>query len=182
MRSWIVGQASISHLPTNITANIDLEAFAAAAILHDLGWSHNASLISFDKRYEVDGVNAARNFLYEQGQGEWNENRVQLVWDAIALYATIDIALHSQSLIAVLAANIGTELFSPNVTIATLEPTKVAATMEEWEAINREFPRKGISNYVKDTLVGLCRTKPNSTYGTFVADWGEKYLKEEGYT
>jgi hypothetical protein len=30
--------------------------------------------------------------------------------------------------------------------------------------------------------VDLCRRKPRSTIGTYQADFGEKYLKEEGFT
>jgi len=34
MRSWLVEQATLSHLSSH---NIDLEAYAVAATLHDLG-------------------------------------------------------------------------------------------------------------------------------------------------
>src|SRR4051794_33725117 len=66
MRSWLVGQASLAHLPSS-SYTIDEEAFAVAAILHDLGWSANAHLVSADKRFEVDGANAARTFLETEG-------------------------------------------------------------------------------------------------------------------
>jgi hypothetical protein len=182
MRSWLVGQASISHLPANITHAIDLEAFAVAAILHDLGWSHNTAIISPDKRFEVDGANAARKFLAQQGETAWNEKRIQLVWDAIALHATTDIALHAHAMVALLSAGIATELFSPNVTVPLFGPEKVATTLEEWEEINKAFPREGLKGFLRDTLVGLCRDKPDGTYGNFVADYGETYHKDEGYS
>jgi hypothetical protein len=180
MRSWLVGQASISHVPRG--SDIDLEAFAVAAILHDLGWSKNPALISSDKRFEVDGADAARDFLKTHGQGIWDDARVQLVWDAIALHTTTDIALHAAPFVALLSAGIGTELFSPDVTVQAFGPEVVGATMQEWEAINKEFPRAGLKGFLTETLTGLCRTKPEGTYGTFVADYGERYLVEEGYS
>ena len=159
MRSWLVGAATLSHLPAAQT--IDHEAFAVAAILHDLGWSHNASLVSPDKRFEVDGANAARKFLLQQNAtGEWNEERIQLVWDAIALHTTPDIALHSRPLVGFLSAGVMTELFSPNVTLKTLRPKHVAATIEEWDAISSAFPRKELKVHLRETMVRLCRTKP----------------------
>jgi hypothetical protein len=33
-----------------------------------------------------------------------------------------------------------------------------------------------------ETLVGLCRSKPEGTYGTWVGDFGEEFLKEEGWS
>jgi hypothetical protein len=176
MRSWLVGQASIARLPANITEHVDLEVFAVAAILHDLGWSNNSALISTDKRFEVDGAISAREFLRIYGEGDWNERRTQLVWDAIALHASPDFALYKEKEVWMTSAGITSELVSPEVTIKTLGPERVAVTMEEWDNINKEFPRSGLKDYLKSTLVRFCATKAESTYGTFMADYGEAYL------
>jgi hypothetical protein len=69
----------------------DREAHAVAAIMHDLGFpiGHppHSELISKDKRFEVDGANAARAFLRKEAKPEeWDKHRLQLVWDAIALH------------------------------------------------------------------------------------------------
>ena len=67
----------------------DREAHAVAALLHDLGFpiGHppHSDIISKDKRFEVDGANAARKFLKREAP-EWDKHRLQLVWDAIALH------------------------------------------------------------------------------------------------
>jgi hypothetical protein len=179
MRSWLVGTASISHLAGPLTQSLDHEAFAVAAILHDLGWSHNAALITPDKRFEVDGANAARAFLHARG---WEQDRCQRVWDAIALHTIPSIACHAAPLTALVSAGTMTELFGPGTTLGLLGPGLVGATEQEWEAISREFPREGLKGHLHDTLVGLCRSKPEGTYGTWVGDFGEEFLKEEGWS
>ena len=67
----------------------DCEAHAVAAIMHDLGFpiGHppHSEIISEDKRFEVDGANAARVFLKKEAP-DWDKHRLQLVWDAIALH------------------------------------------------------------------------------------------------
>jgi hypothetical protein len=69
----------------------DREVHAVAAILHDLGFpiGHppDSPLLTKDKRFEVDGANAAREFLKKEADSSaWDKHRVQLVWDAIALH------------------------------------------------------------------------------------------------
>lgn len=69
----------------------DREVHAIAAILHDLGFpiGHppDTPILSKDKRFEVDGANAAREFLKrEADSSEWDKHRLQLVWDSIALH------------------------------------------------------------------------------------------------
>jgi hypothetical protein len=128
MRSWLIGTASISHLPPNITHGIDLEAFAMAAILHDLGLNlNNSDIASPDKRFEVDGANAAVNFLRNEGQnGTWSEERLWEVWHAIALHTTPSIAVHDRPLVWSTCVGVGTELLGPAVTVQTFGPNKVS--------------------------------------------------------
>lgn len=183
MRSWLVGQASLSNLPSNTTNDIDLEAFAVAAILHDLGWSHNPSIVSPDKRFEVDGANAARAFLEKQGQNAlWTEARIQLVWHAIALHTSVDIALHAHAVTRSTNIGIMAELFGPDVVGAIMGADKLGITTQQWEEISTAFPRDGLKQYFIDVHVGLCRTKPETTYGNYVGGFGEVYLKGEGYS
>lgn len=90
MRSWLLGFIIAAKIPE--LQGRDLEAHAIAAILHDLGWAETGDLVTEDKRFEVDGANAARDFL-EKEAGDWNKHRLQLVWDAIALHTTPSIAV-----------------------------------------------------------------------------------------
>ena len=61
----------------------DPELLYVAAAFHDLGLIRKFS--SPDERFEVDGANAARQFLNAHGIAE---DQVQTVWDAIALHTT----------------------------------------------------------------------------------------------
>ena len=90
VRSWLFGFAIAAKNPE--LQNRDLEAHALAAILHDLGWDESGDLVSQDKRFEVDGANAARDFLKREA-GDWDKHRIQLVWDAVALHTTPSISV-----------------------------------------------------------------------------------------
>src|SRR5690349_9929119 len=57
----------------------DPELLYVSAVFHDLGLSPHYS--SDDKRFEVDGANAARDFLKSHGLPP---KTLQLVWDAVA--------------------------------------------------------------------------------------------------
>ncbi|WP_343676913.1 HD domain-containing protein [Paraburkholderia heleia] len=64
----------------------DRELVYLASLLHDLGLSkHHAA----DKRFEVDGADAASRFLHTH---DYPETKIHIVWDAIALHSAADIA------------------------------------------------------------------------------------------
>jgi hypothetical protein len=126
MRSWLMGTASLSHLPSSTTASIDLEAYAVAAILHDLGLDlKSPDIVSQDKRFEVDGADAAVRFLREEGGKGWTEERLWEVWHAIALHTTPSIAVHDTPFVWSTCVGVGTELLGPDITIQTFGPGKV---------------------------------------------------------
>ncbi|OAF60449.1 hypothetical protein VC83_03597 [Pseudogymnoascus destructans] len=58
-------------------ADRDLEVHAVAALLHDIGWDPTGELVSEDKRFEVDGANAARDFLHREVP-HWDKHRLLL--------------------------------------------------------------------------------------------------------
>ncbi|ELR05436.1 hypothetical protein GMDG_01731 [Pseudogymnoascus destructans 20631-21] len=59
-------------------ADRDLEVHAVAALLHDIGWDPTGELVSEDKRFEVDGANAARDFLHREVP-HWDKHRVRSI-------------------------------------------------------------------------------------------------------
>jgi hypothetical protein len=61
----------------------DAELLYVAATFHDLGLSKKFS--SQSERFEVDGANAARQFLSVHNVPQ---EQVQTVWEAIALHTT----------------------------------------------------------------------------------------------
>lgn len=83
--------------------NIELQA--VAPILHDLGWADkDPEVSSKDKRFEMDGASAAREFL--KREVEMDERKLQLVWDSIALHSTANIALHKEPEVMLCCASI----------------------------------------------------------------------------
>lgn len=70
-----------------------------SALFHDLSLTKQFS--SLDKRFEVDGTNAARQFL---ALHQIDDASIQLVWDAIAQHTTISVAEHKENEVALLYA------------------------------------------------------------------------------
>ncbi|PVH90864.1 hypothetical protein DM02DRAFT_708676 [Periconia macrospinosa] len=179
MRSWLNGQAIINHLPAANRSKIDVEAYGVAAILHDMGFAWNASFVSADKIFEVDGANAARALIRQQGGKEWTEARIQLVWDAIALHGFTEVARYKETEVLLTCAGTFTELVGPEVSKASFGDL-ITVNETEYAAIEAAFPSHKLLTTIREDLVELCRIKPATTYTTFVGDWGEKYLP--GYT
>ena len=76
---------------------VDHELLYVGAMFHDLGLT--AKYRSPDHRFEVDGANAARDFLRANGI---DEGSAGVVWDAIALHTTLEIPWHKRPEIALL--------------------------------------------------------------------------------
>src|ERR1700723_4481388 len=86
MRSWLFGIL----LSEAAEVAPDAELLAVSAILHDLGLTERYTA---ENRFEVDGANAAREFLKDRGI---SAQQAQVVWDAIALHTTPTLALHKE--------------------------------------------------------------------------------------
>ncbi|KAF2743987.1 hypothetical protein M011DRAFT_461237 [Sporormia fimetaria CBS 119925] len=179
MRSWLTCHLLVTRLPSEVQQQIDTELYAIAIILHDLGWSKSAELISKDKCFEVDGANCAREFVKREGNpAEWDKHRLQLLWDVIALHTTPGIGAHKEIEVALACGGIMTELLGPEVARGNMGEV-ITVTGEEMKRIAEEFPREGLREYLKDTICGFCREKPQTTYWNFQSGYGEEFV--EGY-
>ncbi|KAH6843020.1 hypothetical protein B0I37DRAFT_383488 [Chaetomium sp. MPI-CAGE-AT-0009] len=173
MRAWLLGALHLSHNAT-LAAAVDEEVHALGLMLHDLGANHSTSspFFTVDRRFEVDGAYAARDFIRSHRDGkEWDEKRVQLVWDGIALHAEPKFALHKE--LDVVAIYMGNHL--------DFQGPMFGITEEEYAAVREEFPVLG--NQSEKVLEGIswyCRHKPLSTYDTFMQPYGEMFV--EGYS
>jgi len=173
IRSWLFGQAIASNIPN--FQDKDNELHAVAAILHDLGWDQTGELISKDKRFEIDGANAARDFILREGDSkDWDKHRLQLAWDSIALHTSSSIALYKEDEVRVCCLGIGHDFIGPDKSPGGM------LTRPVWETVLKEFPRVDFKNGVTEALCNLCRTKPETTYDNFVSDFGTAYV--EGYS
>ena len=177
MRSFLFGfciASKLDHLKDR-----DLEVHAVSALLHDLGWDSTGELVSADKRFEVDGANAAREFLHglktqSRSNDEWDSRRVQLVWDSIALHTSFGIVKYKEPECVACWLGILADFTGPD------NSPEGSLTWAEYDSIVKEYPRLKVLTEIKEVFCGFCKTKPETTYDNLVGSYGEKYV--EGYT
>ena len=161
MRSWLFGVL----MAEGAKPAPDPELVAVSAILHDLGLTDRYSA---QERFEVDGANAARSFLKERGIPP---HQIQLVWDAIALHTTRSIALHKEPEVAVTHSGILVDVFGAGLDLIPQDKVR---------AILAEFPRLSMKKQFLESLCGVVRRKPATSYDNSLRDLGTRYVK--GYT
>ena len=136
----------------------DPELLYVGAMFHDLGLTER-----FQKsplRFEVDGANAARDFLRSHGIPQAD---VDKVWSAIALHTTPGIPdfLHAEAALLHLAAGLDVAGRSYD-----------QFTEEEREAILAAYPRgEGFKQRIIDTFHAGLKDRPATTFGTFNDDF-----------
>lgn len=157
MRSWLFG-VSIAQ---KTELNVDPELLAVATVLHDLGLT---TKFSGPERFEVDGANAAREFLSGRGLGPQD---VQLVWDAIALHTTRSIALHKGAEVAMCQSGIAADILG--LSLDLIAPKQVAAVLAA-------YPRLSMKTELETCLCKVVRQKPDTTYDNFLREMGERYI------
>jgi HD domain len=79
----------------------DPELLYVGAMFHDIGLTeqYRHSML----RFEVDGANAARDFLRKYGVPE---SSIEMVWDAIALHTTPGTPEHKKAVVALVTAGV----------------------------------------------------------------------------
>jgi hypothetical protein len=157
MRSWLFGALLLKHNAT-LSDSVDLEVHAVATLLHDLGWDQTpgSPFISLDRRFEVDGAFAARDFVRNNVHGkQWSDRRVQLVWDAIALHTIPSISNYKE--LEVMSTGRGI--------LSDFQGPLGGVTAQEYAAVVTSFPATEMRNGMNSTIIWLCQTKPATTYG-----------------
>jgi len=134
----------------------DAELLYVASVFHDLGLTKKYS--SPDLRFEVDGANAARDFLH--GHGIAKES-IQLVWDAVALHTTIGIAEHKETEVALLNAGVGLDVVGHGYeNLSEQQRAEIVAA----------FPRTDFKKKIIPTFFAGFEHKTETTYGNIKAD------------
>src|SRR5262245_50868056 len=140
----------------------DLELLYVAAAFHDLGLIRKFS--SQNERFEVDGANAARQFLSAHNIPE---DQVQTVWEAIALHTTPGIPSHMQPEVA---------LLNSGVLLDVLGVACDQFSAELREQIVASYPRKNFKKgFIQEYFAGFAH-KPATTYGTVNAGVCERFV------
>lgn len=134
----------------------DPELLYVSSVFHDLGLTKHYS--SPDLRFEVDGANAARDFLKSHGLPK---ESLQLVWDTIALHTTIGIAEHKEPEVALMYSGVGLDVMGEGYENLS------AANREE---IVKAFPRNDFKKHIIPTFFSGFEHKTETTFGNIKAD------------
>lgn len=193
---------------------IDEEVVVMASLLHDMAWNPRLAstrhFVSADKRFEVDGANAARSFLATLPPDHgWSttsptgtasaecRRRVQLVWDAIALHCTTSIAWHKEAEVALCDYGILLDVLGmpalPTTTTTSSSTATATATppfphvpascrvsRRQFDDVYAALPSLHLARYMREAFCALCTDKAETTYDNGVAHFGLDYV--HGFT
>ncbi|SFM22162.1 HD domain-containing protein [Marinobacter zhejiangensis] len=135
----------------------DRELLYAGAMFHDIGLMPSHS--SKQERFEVDGANAARDFLRSYGIPEED---VYTVWTAIALHTTPGIPVHMHPVVALVTAGVEMDV---------LGLTYQDYSDDDREAVVNAFPRSpGFKEEIIQSFYDGIKHKPDTTFGNVKAD------------
>jgi hypothetical protein len=137
--------------------SFDPELLYAGAMFHDMGLTSKHS--SAQERFEVDGANAARDFLrgHRIAQVE-----VETVWAAIALHTTPGVPQHMHPVIALVTAGVEMDVLGVDYP---------GYNEADRDAVVRAHPRS--ANFKEDIIQAFYdgnRHKPDTTFGNVNAD------------
>jgi hypothetical protein len=140
-------------------ASYDREVLYVATVLHDLGLT---SIAPVQARFELEGADAAKEFLARQGM---DDRTTEIVWDAIALHTTSEIPLRKSTEIALCQLGIASDIRGA--------PADVAVA--GWPAqILELFPELDLAEGLLTALVGLYQKNPAAAASHAVADACER--------
>lgn len=135
----------------------DAELLYVGAMFHDMGLTAQHS--SKTDRFEVDGANAARDFLRQHGI---DQQDIDTVWAAIALHTTPGIPQYMHPVIA---------LVNAGVLMDVLGAEYEKFTEAQRNAVTEAYPRD--PRFEEDIIQAFydgAKHKPETTYGTIMAD------------
>lgn len=138
--------------------NFDPELLYTGAMFHDIGLTEKYQ--ESQLRFEVDGANAARDFLRSRGIPE---SDVKKVWDAIALHTTPGIPEFMDPEIALVQAGAGMDVTGRGYDDFTDEQRK---------AVLAAYPRgNDFEHQMIEAFYQGMKHRPDSTFGTMNDDF-----------
>jgi hypothetical protein len=134
----------------------DLELLYAGAMFHDLGLTERYRTSTL--RFEVDGANAARDFLLQRGVDKADADKV---WLGIALHTTPGVPEFLAPEIALVTAGVETDVLG--IGRDDLSPEALAA-------VTAAHPRPDFKRRILAAFTDGMKHRPQSTFGTCNAD------------
>ncbi|MFV8175154.1 HD domain-containing protein [Mycolicibacterium peregrinum] len=135
----------------------DLELLYVGAMFHDIGLT-DGYRTSSQLRFEVDGADAARDFLLQRGV---DEAAARKVWLGIALHTTPGVPEFLEPEIALVTAGVETDVLG--IGLDNLTP-------EDLSAVTAAHPRPDFKNRILHAFTDGVQQRPGSTFGTVNAD------------
>ncbi|WP_441963409.1 HD domain-containing protein [Mycolicibacterium houstonense] len=148
----------------------DLELLYVGAMFHDIGLTERYRTTS-QLRFEVDGADAARDFLLQRGVGDAAARKV---WLAIALHTTPGVPEFLDPEVALVTAGVKTDVLGIG---------RGDLTEEELNAVTAAHPRPDFKNRILRAFAEGVRQRPASTFGTVNADvlahFDDSFVRED---
>jgi len=157
MRTYVFGEL----VGSKASQNYDSEVLYLGAILHDLGLTER---FAADDRFELDGADAAAEFLRER---KLPDHKIDLVWDAIALHATFSIPQRKVPEIALVQVGAGIDVGA--VPLELLTPQLIDEVLEA-------LPRLGFKTAMLAAMALVVKKKPQSAMLNLMSDVGERLV------
>jgi hypothetical protein len=142
--------------------SVDHELLYFGAIFHDLGLTPKYR--SQDHRFEIDGANAAREFLRTNGI---DEATAGIVWDAISLHTTPEIPWHKRPEIALVTGGVEADVLGDGL-------GEIPAA--DRDAVVAAYPRIDFKRGIVQAFHEGFSFKPATTFGTMNTDVLERTL------
>jgi hypothetical protein len=135
----------------------DAEMLYIGAMFHDMGLVDAYS--SATERFEVDGANAARDFLRQYGA---SQSDIEQVWLSIALHTTPGVPVHLKPVVALVTA--GVEMDVLGMAYEQFAPVQRTQVVQA-------HPREpDFKNGIIDAFAQGTIKKPETTFGNVKAD------------
>jgi hypothetical protein len=134
----------------------DLELLYAGAMFHDLGLTQRYRTSTL--RFEVDGANAAREFLLQRGVDKAAADKV---WLSIALHTTPGAPEFLEPEIALVTAGVETDVLGIG---------RDNLSAEALAAVTAAHPRPDFKRRILAAFNEGMKHRPDSTFGTVNAD------------
>jgi hypothetical protein len=136
----------------------DPELLYTGAMFHDIGLTERYR--ESQLRFEVDGANAARDFLRSRGIPEAD---IKKVWNAVALHTTPDVPEYMEPEIALIQAGAGMDVAGRGYDDFTDEQRRAVITA---------YPRSNdFEHEIIEAFYQGMKHRPDSTFGTMNDDF-----------